>query len=72
MSLIVPPYMDDKWRALRARLNQAAAHCEAAGDASTLEEVAHQTSLAYGELHRADFLRESIQREEMQRGRNQE
>jgi hypothetical protein len=70
--MLVPPFMDERWRAMRARLNLAAAHCEAASDASTLEEIAHQTSLAYGELHRADFLRDSIQREEMRRGRDQE
>jgi hypothetical protein len=64
--------MDKEWRAMRARLLLAAAHAEAAAEASTLEDVESQTSLAYAELHRADYIRVGIEREEARRGRNQE
>jgi hypothetical protein len=64
---IIPDYMDEQWRAMRARLRLAAAHAEAAAEASTLEDVESQTSLAYAELHRADYIREGIERKERKR-----
>jgi hypothetical protein len=64
---IVPPFMDKEWRAMRARLRLTAAHAEAAAEASTLEDVESQTSLAYAELHRADYIREGIERKERKR-----
>jgi hypothetical protein len=64
---IIPDYMDEQWRAMRARLRLAAAHAEAAAEASTLEDVESQTSLAYAELHRADYIRVGIEREQAKR-----
>ena len=61
---IIPPYMREEWRVMRAHLRLAASHAEAAADASTIEDVALNVGAATISLIDADFLRRQIERKD--------
>jgi hypothetical protein len=61
---IVPPWMSEDWRTMRARLTLAGAHCYAAAEANITEDVRAQTGMAMAELLDAIFMLGRIERKD--------